>query len=80
MVISNRFGCNTFNAFSSVTGSTVLVTIPSHDVNVYKSLRNIAGVSVLPVSELNAWEVLHPKRLLMTTAALDAIREKTESK
>jgi large subunit ribosomal protein L4 len=60
-----------------LTGSSLLVTIPSHDVNAYKSIRNIAGVSVLPVAELNAWEVLHPKRLLMTPAALDAIREKT---
>jgi large subunit ribosomal protein L4 len=60
-----------------LTGSSLLVTISGHDVNVYKSTRNIAGVSVLPVAELNAWEVLHPKRLLMTTAALDALREKT---
>jgi large subunit ribosomal protein L4 len=60
-----------------LTGSRLLVTIPAHDVNVYKSIRNIADVSVLPVSELNAWNVLHPKRLLMTTAALDALREKT---
>lgn len=58
-----------------LTGS-LLVTIPGHDVNVYKSIRNLAGVSVLPVTELNAWNVLHPKRLLMTTAALDAFREK----
>jgi large subunit ribosomal protein L4 len=60
-----------------LTGSSLLVTISGHDVNVYKSIRNIAGVSVLPVAELNAWEVLHPKRLLMTTAALDVLREKT---
>jgi large subunit ribosomal protein L4 len=63
-----------------LSGSSLLVTIPGYDINVYKSIRNIAGVSVLPVAELNAWEVLHPKRLLMTTAALDAIREKTTSK
>ena len=44
-------------------------------MNVYKSIRNLAGVSVLPVAELNALNVLHPKRLLMTTAALDAFRE-----
>ena len=60
-----------------LTDSSLLVTIPGHDVNVYKSIRNLAGVSVLPVSELNAWNVLHPKRLLMTTAALDAFRDKT---
>ena len=60
-----------------LTGSSLLVTIAGHDVNVYKSIRNLAGVSVLPVTELNALNVLHPKRLLMTTAALDAFREKT---
>ena len=59
-----------------LTDSSLLVTISEHDVNVYKSIRNLAGVSVLPVTELNAWNVLHPKRLLMTTAALDALREK----
>ena len=52
------------------------MTIHEHDVNVYKTIRNLDGVSVLPVSELNALNVLHPKRLLMTTAALDAFREK----
>ena len=41
-----------------LAGSSLLVTIPGHDVNVYKSIRNIADVSVLPVAELNAWEVL----------------------
>jgi len=58
-----------------LTDSSLLVTISEHDVNVYKSIRNLDGVSVLPVAELNAWNVLHPKRLLMTTAALDALRE-----
>ena len=60
-----------------LTGSSLLVTIAGHDANVYRSTRNLAGVSVLPVTELNALNVLHPKRLLMTTAALDAFREKT---
>jgi large subunit ribosomal protein L4 len=63
-----------------IGGESVLVTVPGHDVNVYKSLRNMAGVSVLPVSELNALNVLLPKRLLMTTSALDAFREKTTAK
>jgi large subunit ribosomal protein L4 len=57
-------------------GETLLVAVPGYDVNVYKSLRNLAGVSVVPVSELNALNVLRPKRLLMTTSALDAFREK----
>ena len=36
------------------------------------------GVSVLPVADLNALNVLRPKRLLMTTSALDAFPGKSE--
>jgi len=50
---------------------TVLVAVESYDVNLYKSFRNIEGVRILPVSEINAYEVLRPKRLLMTKAALE---------
>jgi len=57
-------------------GVTLLVAVPGHDANVYRSIRNLAGVSVVPVSELNALNVLTPKRLLMTASALDAFREK----
>ena len=63
-----------------LTGTSVLVAMPGYDVNVYKSLRNVAGVSVAPVSELNALNVLSPKRLLMTPSALDALREKVSTK
>jgi large subunit ribosomal protein L4 len=61
-------------------GSTVLVAMPGYDVNVYKSIRNLADVAVLPVSELNALNVLRPQRLLLTTSALDAIRSKAAEK
>jgi large subunit ribosomal protein L4 len=60
----------------NVAGVRLLVAVAEYDVNVYKSIRNLAGVSVLPVEELNALEVLRPRRLLMTRAALDAFRRK----
>jgi large subunit ribosomal protein L4 len=50
---------------------TVLVAVETYNVELYKSFRNIEGVRILPVSEINAYEVLRPKRLLMTKAALD---------
>jgi large subunit ribosomal protein L4 len=59
-----------------IDGISLLVAVAGYDVNVYKSIRNLAGVSVLPVGELNALEVLRPRRLLMTTSAMDALREK----
>jgi large subunit ribosomal protein L4 len=52
----------------------LLVTTAEHDANVYKSARNIHQVSVSPVSGLNALNVLEPKRILITKAALDALR------
>ena len=59
-----------------INGISLLVAVAGHDLNVYKSIRNLAEVAVLPVGDLNALEVLRPRRLLMTTSALDALREK----
>lgn len=53
---------------------TVLVAPEKHDANLWKSARNIAGVSVAPVAELNAWAILRPRSIVMTTAAIDAFR------
>ena len=63
-----------------IDGQSLLVTVAGYDLNVYKSIRNLAEVSVLPVAELNALHVLRPRRLLMTTAALDAFRQKAAAK
>jgi len=53
------------------------VTTAAVDRNVYKSGRNIKGVQVLPVAELNALAVLKPRRMLVTKAALDALRKQS---
>ena len=52
----------------------MLLTTETYDVIVYKSTRNIDRASVLPAAELNAWRVLLPQRLVVTKAALDALR------
>ncbi len=62
-----------------LSGIRTLVVVDKYDINVYKSVRNLADASVLPVMELNALEILRPRRLLMTTAALDAFRAKIKS-
>jgi large subunit ribosomal protein L4 len=59
---------------------SLLVATAEHDANVYKSARNIDRVTVSPVSGLNALNVLEPARVLMTTAALDALRAKAGDK
>lgn len=62
-----------------LSGSTTLVTTAEHDPNVYKSARNIAGVTVLPVADLNALSVLTPRRMLVTQAALDVMRTRASN-
>lgn len=54
--------------------TTVLLAPEKHDAAVWKSARNIEGVSVSPVAELNAWSILRPRSIVMTKAAIDAFR------
>jgi len=55
-------------------GKTCLIGLGAKDADekksVYMSARNILGVEVSPASQLNAYIVLRPKRLVLTKAAL----------
>ena len=62
-----------------LAGTSTLVATEVADVNVYKSARNIGGVTVSAVAELNALSVLKPNRMLVTRAALDALRAGCEA-
>ncbi|MFM7034824.1 MAG: 50S ribosomal protein L4 [Planctomycetia bacterium] len=53
---------------------TVLFSLEKHDGNVWKSARNIEGMTVAPVGELNAWSILRPRTIIMTRGAIDAFR------
>ena len=55
--------------------TTTLIVSADQDAAVYKSGRNIAGVDVQPVRQLNALSVLKPKRMLVTKDALDKIKD-----
>lgn len=57
-------------------GQGVLVVLAEYDVNAYKSLRNLPKLEVLPVSELNAYALLRPRRVVMTKAAMDLARQR----
>ncbi|MDE0734435.1 MAG: 50S ribosomal protein L4 [Pirellulaceae bacterium] len=62
-----------------LAGKTTLVATEAHDILVYKSSRNITGVTVSPVSDLNALSVLTPRHLLITKAALDRLQQQVAS-
>jgi large subunit ribosomal protein L4 len=57
---------------------SLLIGTDKLDSIVYKSARNLAGVRVMPAADFNAYEVLRPKRLVLTKAALEALRAKKE--
>ncbi|ADB17270.1 ribosomal protein L4/L1e [Pirellula staleyi DSM 6068] len=61
-----------------LAGASTLVTTAGLDVNVYKSARNIDKVTVSPVADLNALSVLMPRKMLVTKAALDAIKTRAK--
>jgi large subunit ribosomal protein L4 len=56
-------------------GTSTLVATADHDNAVYKSGRNISGVTVQPVRQLNALSVLSPRKMLVTKDALDKIKD-----
>jgi len=61
----------------ALTGVTTLLGIGASEVDdnktVYLSARNIAGMEIQPVSQINAYTVLRPKRLLLTKAAVNEL-------
>lgn len=56
-------------------GKRVLVVIPEKDDNVFLSARNIPGVKVSRVSDLNPYEILTHETILITKSALDRVPE-----
>lgn len=56
-----------------ISGTSTLVVDVMPSDGLIKSARNLPGVSVRPVAEIHAWEVLRHHRLLITRAAVDAL-------
>lgn len=54
---------------------TVLFVVPDEGNVLFKSLRNIEGVDVLPAYQLNAYRVLRSDELVFTEASLKQVTE-----
>lgn len=72
--VKTKVVANALAALKLADRSTLIVT-DGQDRAVYLSARNIQGVSVSPLRELNALTVLKPRRLLLTQAALERIKD-----
>lgn len=60
-----------------ISGQTALIATHGHQPLVYKSGRNIAGVSVMSSADLNAYAILRVKNVVMDKAALDELKAKS---
>jgi large subunit ribosomal protein L4 len=67
-----------------IADKTCLIGLGASDIDanktIYKSARNICGMAVMPAALLNAYEVLRPKRLVLTKAALQELCENAKWK
>ena len=61
-----------------LSSTSCLLTVEGHDPVVWKSARNIAGVQVSPASDLNAYDVLHQRQMVLTKSALDRLLGRVE--
>jgi large subunit ribosomal protein L4 len=53
---------------------TLIVTLESNE-NVYKSARNIQGISVIPVNNINVYDILKYEKFIITKEAVSKIEE-----
>jgi large subunit ribosomal protein L4 len=56
-----------------------LVVITEYDKNVYKSIRNVPRVAVMPVSDSNAGAICNHRKLLFTKAAFLSLLNKDKA-
>ena len=63
-----------------LSGSTALIATADVSTAVHRSARNLQGVSVLPVCDLNALEILKPSKVLFTREALDQLKQGVPAK
>lgn len=58
-----------------VTRTALIVTAERNEL-AWKSIRNIKGVSIMPASDVNAYEVLRHRTLVMSQTAFERLRER----
>ena len=56
-------------------GEKTLIIVKESDEVIYKSVRNIAGVKVIPVNNLNVYDVLKYKKFIITQDAVKKVEE-----
>ena len=58
-----------------VDGKKVLVVLPTHEENVYLSMRNVPDARIAMASSLNTYVILDNKAIVMTEGSLDVVNK-----
>lgn len=61
-----------------LNGKTCLIGLPDYNPDLHRASRNLKGVNLHPVKEFNTYTILRQKHLLLTKAALEALRGKSK--
>jgi len=54
--------------------TSCLLAVESHDLNVWRSGRNIPGLWISSCDDLNAYDLLHQRQLILTRGSLERLR------
>ena len=60
---------------SAFEAKKALIVVAESNENVYKSIRNIQGVAVIPVNNLNVYDILKYEKFIITKDAVSKIDE-----
>ena len=63
------------NMLNALEVKKSLIVVSDSDENVYKSARNIEGVTVIPVNNINVYDLLKFEKLIVTKDAVSKIEE-----
>ena len=61
--------------FKALNLKKALVVVAESNENTYKSIRNIQGVAVVPVNNINVYDLLKYENLIITKDAVSKIEE-----
>ena len=59
----------------SFKAKKALIVVPEKDEIAYKSARNIEGIAILPVNNLNVYDILKYDKFIITKAAVTKVEE-----
>ena len=63
------------NMLKAFEAKKTLIVVAESNENVYKSARNIPGVAVVPVNNINVYDILKYENLMITKEAVSKIEE-----